>query len=410
MPGAFPYVVLGNGAGAEGRGRGLTLTRRSATPVAAKAAKNPVFEAYVRRSAPAGRTARQALVLALAEADAPAGGPAAGEDFSSYGVTSAPAPAAPEPVAAAAVPKVSSPVRLARKARMTVETPADKEPAPLMPLPTAASAVPFMPALPAEPTPESMPGKLKVALRRSGAGTPPPVAPLARSEPPSEASFLMGPVMDGTRAPLLPIPGVAAAIPIPAPAGEMAGAKAGQTSGFLVPLTVPGAETEKKENKAAAASVPKKADPERGVLWGRMATAAVIAAFLILGSYEWQQRGLWPFHAESGPAIVAATPAPMAQFWKVEVTAGQAVPAAAALTADAVDRPAPGRDFVQMVERFKITGVLQTKPARAIVDGRIVEAGEMVDFARGIRMVGLDREKHLVIFEDQTSARAAVRY
>ncbi len=354
-------------------------------------------------------------MLALAEASAETDGlgPAAGHP--SEGVTNA---SATDAASAAATPKTAVPVRLARKPRIKAEFPVANEaaglPAPelLVPLPTVAPFVPasaqpqsIAPASAPLPAEQAVPGRLKVSLRRSGSASTPPVPPLV-PPPPSEAPFLMGPVMDGTRAPLLPIPSLGSGVPLPLPS---AAGGAGELPGFLVPLAMPGPATETKDEGKAANAPKAKTDTERGVWWGRAVAAAVGAAFLVLGSYEWRQRGLWPFQPEAAGAVAAAaSPAPIKPFWTVEVTGGQPVPAGVSVV-DA-ERPAPGRDFVQRVERFKITGVLQTSPARAIVDGRIVEAGEMIDFAHGVRLVGLDQEKHLVIFEDQTSARVAVRY
>lgn len=102
----------------------------------------------------------------------------------------------------------------------------------------------------------------------------------------------------------------------------------------------------------------------------------------------------------SVPAVVAAEPAEAAQ---VAVAAPSAPPAAPV-------RPAPSTRFVRYADALKVSGVFQGTPPRALVDGRLVRAGEVIDPVLGVRFAGVDAETKHLILEDETTARVLVKY
>ena len=73
-------------------------------------------------------------------------------------------------------------------------------------------------------------------------------------------------------------------------------------------------------------------------------------------------------------------------------------------------RPEPSARFVRFADALKVSGVFQGTPARALVDGRLVREGEMIDLALGIRFAGVDADTKYLILEDATTAQLRVKY
>lgn len=72
--------------------------------------------------------------------------------------------------------------------------------------------------------------------------------------------------------------------------------------------------------------------------------------------------------------------------------------------------PPPSPRFVRYAEGLKISGVFQGSPARALVDGRVVREGDVLEPNLGIRFVAVDAAtKHLVL-QDGTGAQVRVKY
>ena len=82
--------------------------------------------------------------------------------------------------------------------------------------------------------------------------------------------------------------------------------------------------------------------------------------------------------------------------------------AAAAPTAPAV--PVAGARFVRYAEKMSVSGVFQGNPARALVDGRIVRSGDMIEPVLGIKFVGVDSETKHLILQDASGAQLRVKY
>ncbi len=75
-----------------------------------------------------------------------------------------------------------------------------------------------------------------------------------------------------------------------------------------------------------------------------------------------------------------------------------------------VDRPPASIQFQAYVGSLRITGVLQRERVRALIDGRTVFAGDMVDAALGIRLTGADFVARQLVFEDATGAQIFLPY
>lgn len=437
----FRLTVLDGREGPADPGDGAPLS------VAGGAATNPIFEAYARRTVPKGQTARQALALALAEAVEPVDGPGDGaDDFASYGVTHAPfmsaaerAPLPPPPPPPAAPPVKVAAVSLKRRPSLRVSAPPDAPPpepaseapapplamrspmpnpsaygepalpevddwpplsplAPLVPLPSpgVVSNLPPPPAFVPPPDPEAFAAMEDPLL----AGRP--KMALKRSDLPPDVSFMPQSFTDGARAPLLPLP-------VPAP---VYGAPEDRipTSGQLPDGGFAGAE----EQPVAS---PKKAKLEWKVWLGRAAVLGVAGAFLFLAWQGWQLRRQMPAASPEAPvsASAVAAAAGIAPFWTVEIVEPAREPLRNASGArggasGGGGRPAPSREFTRFVEGLKITGVLQGNPVRAIVDGRVLLMGDLVEVSREVRLAGQDVANRRLIFEDRTGAQASARY
>lgn len=76
----------------------------------------------------------------------------------------------------------------------------------------------------------------------------------------------------------------------------------------------------------------------------------------------------------------------------------------------ATPRPKASIAFQAYVGALRITGVLQRERVRAVIDGRTVFAGDMVDAVLGVRLVGADLNGRLLWFEDATGAQLSLPY
>lgn len=82
-------------------------------------------------------------------------------------------------------------------------------------------------------------------------------------------------------------------------------------------------------------------------------------------------------------------------------------------TAD-VQRPVtpsqPTPRFRRYADNLRVSGVFQGANPRALIDGRVVRVGEVLDAAAGIRFVGLDAAKRELILEENGGAVLRVKY
>jgi hypothetical protein len=85
------------------------------------------------------------------------------------------------------------------------------------------------------------------------------------------------------------------------------------------------------------------------------------------------------------------------------------VTASVAAIVNTVDASPAFRSFVA---NLKISGVFQGqgKPARAFINGRIVQAGEVVDAGFGVTFDGIDISRNEIVFTDKSGAKASRKY
>lgn len=72
--------------------------------------------------------------------------------------------------------------------------------------------------------------------------------------------------------------------------------------------------------------------------------------------------------------------------------------------------PRVSASFQRFVAEMRISGVFQGEPARAMINGRTIREGDLVDPGLGIRFLGLDIDRRLVLLEEPSGAQAAKKY
>ncbi len=72
--------------------------------------------------------------------------------------------------------------------------------------------------------------------------------------------------------------------------------------------------------------------------------------------------------------------------------------------------PAASPRFVRYAEGLSVSGVFQGSPARALVDGRLIRAGEVIEPRLGVSFVGVDAETKHLILQDSTGAQLRIKY
>ena len=72
--------------------------------------------------------------------------------------------------------------------------------------------------------------------------------------------------------------------------------------------------------------------------------------------------------------------------------------------------PAPSPRFVRYAEALVVSGVFQGAPARALVDGRIIRSGDVIEPMLAVTFVGVDAPAKQLILEDKTGAQVRVKY
>ena len=101
---------------------------------------------------------------------------------------------------------------------------------------------------------------------------------------------------------------------------------------------------------------------------------------------------------------IAAASAPVAGSGSV------IAPGVTATTSDVMAAPKASAAFTRFVADAHITGVFQGTPARALINGRMIRAGEVVDQALGVVFDSIDAEKKTITFKDRAGSPATRRY
>ena len=107
------------------------------------------------------------------------------------------------------------------------------------------------------------------------------------------------------------------------------------------------------------------------------------------------------------PPAAASTPkAPAAPAATTATTIAPNVTATTSLEA-APEASAPFRSFVANAQ---VSGVFQGTPARAVINGKLTRAGDIVDPGLGILFNGIDSERRQLVFKDKTGATVSRRF
>ena len=75
---------------------------------------------------------------------------------------------------------------------------------------------------------------------------------------------------------------------------------------------------------------------------------------------------------------------------------------------DAAPEASPA--FRSFVANAKVSGVFQGNPARAVINGRLVRSGDVVDGSLGVHFDGIDNDRRQLVFKDKSGATVSRRF
>lgn len=224
------------------------------------------------------------------------------------------------------------------------------------------------------------PSRPKLRLsERAPAPSPAPAAP----PPTPERVF---------RAPALPVPGTPA-VKLPPPPPPAAAAPAGRP-----PLRV-------AERPAAPAAAPLPPPAERSSVLPLVgALVCVVGAALFYTQVLRPRREAREAREAAAAAATPAAPSPAA-------APAASAPGPEASVPAVLERADPGAsaEFRARVTNLRLSGVFEGEPSRAMIDGRLVRAGEVIDERLGVRFDGLEPGRRLR-FRDATGATVVRKY
>ena len=122
--------------------------------------------------------------------------------------------------------------------------------------------------------------------------------------------------------------------------------------------------------------------------------------------------------ANAAPASAAAVPAPTGSGGVHDLLALGPPPSSKAAESDLVSSrasrviPEPGAhpDMIRFVEEAKVSGVTVGNPPRALINGRLVRGGALVEPKLGIVFLGLDTGRRTLIFRSSTGDVVRLEY
>lgn len=122
--------------------------------------------------------------------------------------------------------------------------------------------------------------------------------------------------------------------------------------------------------------------------------------------------------ANAAPASAAAVPAPTSSGGVYDLLALGPPPSSKAPESDLVSSrafrviPEPGAhpDMIRFVEEAKVSGVTVGNPPRALINGRLVRGGALVEPKLGIVFLGLDTGRRTLIFRSSTGDVVRLEY
>jgi hypothetical protein len=172
--------------------------------------------------------------------------------------------------------------------------------------------------------------------------------------------------------------------------------------------TVPGPTPSATLNEIAAA--PKQAiDKAKEVVAARRGNEQARIDAMAAGEEAPDKRALDTpppsrFSGRSPSPDAAGTPTPVPGSGSV------VAPGVVATTNEVVTAPKASAAFTHFVADARITGVFQGIPPRALINGRMIRAGEVVDQALGVVFDSIDAEKKTITFKDRAGIPATRNY
>ena len=109
------------------------------------------------------------------------------------------------------------------------------------------------------------------------------------------------------------------------------------------------------------------------------------------------------------PAPVTPPPRPAASRVAAPSTTSTIAPGISA-TAQVEAAPEASAPFRTFVANAKVSGVFQGPPTRAMINGRLIRSGELVDAGLGITFNGVDSSRRQLIFQDKSGATVSRRF
>jgi hypothetical protein len=109
------------------------------------------------------------------------------------------------------------------------------------------------------------------------------------------------------------------------------------------------------------------------------------------------------------PATTAKQPADARRASPTATTTTKVSPGVTATTQmeAAAEASAPFRSFVA---NAKVSGIFQGNPSRAVINGRLIRMGEVVDPTLGIIFEGIDSQGRHLVFKDRSGATVSRRF
>jgi hypothetical protein len=72
--------------------------------------------------------------------------------------------------------------------------------------------------------------------------------------------------------------------------------------------------------------------------------------------------------------------------------------------------PVPAPRFLRYAEALRVSGVFQGEPARALIDGRVVREGDVLEPGLGVVFHDVDVQTKHLILRDASGAEVRVKY
>ena len=73
-------------------------------------------------------------------------------------------------------------------------------------------------------------------------------------------------------------------------------------------------------------------------------------------------------------------------------------------------KPVPPAEYRAFVVNMRIAGVFQGEPSRVLLNGEMRHVGDIVDPKLGIKLVGIEPERKVLVFEDASGMRMSRKY